>query len=222
MLKIAHRGASGYELENSLTSLYKAIELKADVIEADVQLTKDKVPVIFHDRLLDRTSSGEGFLADYTVNELKENVLLNNGDRISSLEEFATIVAKHKVKLYLDLKVTSDLDIIVEVALKHLTQDQLIIGSFHYKAIKEIKQNFPAINTVMIIEGNPIDIERVMENSECDVVAFGFDSIEKEEIERVQKMGKKVFVWTVNHPLEIQMAKDFKVDGITTNYIDRL
>lgn len=71
MTKIfAHRGASGYKPENTMESFRLAYELGADGIEFDVHLTKDGVPVIIHDEKIDRTSSGTGYVKDFTFEEL--------------------------------------------------------------------------------------------------------------------------------------------------------
>jgi glycerophosphoryl diester phosphodiesterase len=71
VLNIAHRGYSGKFDENTMLAFKKAIEYKADGIETDVQLSKDGIPVLIHDEILDRTTNGRGFVKDYTLNELK-------------------------------------------------------------------------------------------------------------------------------------------------------
>ena len=68
----AHRGASGYAPENTLEAFKLAIDEKADGIELDVQLTKDKELVVIHDEKIDRTSNGKGYVKDYTLDELKK------------------------------------------------------------------------------------------------------------------------------------------------------
>lgn len=70
-LNIAHRGYSGKFDENTILAFKKAIEYDADGIEADVQLSKDGIPVIIHDETLDRTTNGHGFVKDYTFDELR-------------------------------------------------------------------------------------------------------------------------------------------------------
>lgn len=70
-LNIAHRGYSGKFDENTILAFKKAIEYNANGIEADVQLSKDGIPVIIHDETLDRTTNGHGFVKDYTFDELR-------------------------------------------------------------------------------------------------------------------------------------------------------
>ena len=72
MYIFAHRGFSGEYPENTMLAFDKAVEAGADGIETDVQLTKDLVPVIMHDEMLDRTTDGHGFVGDYTYDELSK------------------------------------------------------------------------------------------------------------------------------------------------------
>ena len=66
----AHRGASGYAPENTLDAFRKAVEMGADGIELDVQMTKDGELVVIHDETIDRVSNGKGWVKDYTYEEL--------------------------------------------------------------------------------------------------------------------------------------------------------
>lgn len=71
ILNIAHRGYSGKFDENTMIAFKKAIEYKADGIETDVQLSKDNIPILIHDEILNRTTNGYGYVKDYTLDELK-------------------------------------------------------------------------------------------------------------------------------------------------------
>lgn len=205
-----------------MASLLKAIELNADVVEADVQLTKDGIPVIRHDKLLDRTTNTQGYTWDYTWEHYLKNVRLRNGEPVCSLDEFCETISRHKQILYLDLKTFGAESVVLETCLNHLSEDRFIIGSFDYKSIVHVKKLDPRIRTVLIVEGNPINAEDMIQNALCDILALGFDSIDPEVVKIAQGMGKKVFTWTVNHPLEIARAKSMKVDGITSDFVDRL
>src|SRR5699024_1345628 len=72
MVNIAHRGASGYAPENTMAAFDKAFEMKADYIEIDVQMTKDKELVAIHDTTVNRTTNGVGAVGDYTLEELQK------------------------------------------------------------------------------------------------------------------------------------------------------
>ena len=81
----AHRGASGYAPENTLEAFKKAVEMGADGVELDVQLTKDDQMVVIHDELIDRTSDGRGWVKDMTLEELRK---YNYNRRISRFRQF--------------------------------------------------------------------------------------------------------------------------------------
>ena len=71
MINFAHRGASEYAPENTLSSFYLGLMQGANGIETDVQKTKDGVPILFHDETLDRVSNATGKICDFTYEELK-------------------------------------------------------------------------------------------------------------------------------------------------------
>ena len=68
----AHRGASKYAPENTMPAFQLALDMNADGIETDVQLTKDGVPILIHDEKLKRTTTGSGYVKDYTLEELQQ------------------------------------------------------------------------------------------------------------------------------------------------------
>lgn len=72
MYIIAHRGASGYAPENTIAAFDLAVKMNADMIELDVQLTKDRQIVVIHDDRVDRTTNGSGFVKDFTLEELQK------------------------------------------------------------------------------------------------------------------------------------------------------
>ncbi len=180
------------------------------------------MPIIFHDRLLDRNTNSSGYTFDYSWTDYLEKIRLNNGEHIPSLEDFCREISQSNKRLYLDVKPLGYERSILDICHKYLDNDQFFIGSFHNHCIKLIKQIDPGVQTIMIMEGNPIDIVQVIENSGCDVVALGFDSIEEDSIYVAQELGKKVFTWVVNDSREIDLAKSYGVDGITSDYPERI
>ncbi|MBS7618882.1 glycerophosphodiester phosphodiesterase, partial [Candidatus Bathyarchaeota archaeon] len=78
---VAHRGASGYEPENTIKAIEKAIDMNADAVEVDVRLSKDGVPVVIHDETLNRTTNGSGRVDSYTSEQLK-NFDAGKGEKI--------------------------------------------------------------------------------------------------------------------------------------------
>ena len=102
ILNIAHRGASAYELENTFAAFEKAIEMKADMIELDLHLTKDGEIIIMHDFQLRRMTDGGGRIEDLNYDEIKK-FHENNGELIPTFEEVIKQTA-NKIGLYCELK----------------------------------------------------------------------------------------------------------------------
>ena len=109
IMNIAHRGASGYAPENTLAAFDKAVEMQADYIEIDVQLSKDDLPVVIHDDTLDRTTNGTGNISAYTLQELKSLDAGSwfdkkyAGEKIPSLNEVLEMYGE-KINILIELK----------------------------------------------------------------------------------------------------------------------
>ncbi|MEM2795626.1 MAG: glycerophosphodiester phosphodiesterase family protein, partial [Thermofilaceae archaeon] len=99
---VAHRGASGYEPENTLRSVRKALEMGVDAVEVDVRLSRDGVPVVIHDETVDRTTNGSGRVSDMTLKELKR-LDAGAGEQIPLLEEVLEVVKGH-APLFAEIK----------------------------------------------------------------------------------------------------------------------
>ncbi len=108
VLAVAHRGAWSQAPENSLLAIQRCIDMGVDIAEVDVRLTKDSQMVLIHDLTIDRTTTGKGKVADYTLAELKKLRLKNavgipwsSKQQIPTLEE-AMLLAKGKIMINLD------------------------------------------------------------------------------------------------------------------------
>lgn len=222
MLKIGHRGAAGHVLENSMSSFKKAIELKVDSFEFDVRLTKDSVPVVFHDKTIDRLTDSTGYLRDYRFCDLFAKVRLKNGERIPSLAEVCELIAKEDVKIYAEIKEKGSEDKVVSMLLRYLKPHKLCVGSFFHESIKKIKNEHEDIETIAIIAGVPTPFEDFVLGSRCDYVALAFDFADESLVERVHRLNKGIFVWTVNDHREIERAGSMGVDGIISDFPDRI
>ena len=104
MILTGHRGAAALEPENTLLSMQKAIDLGVDQIELDVHLTRDQHLVVIHDTTVDRTTDGQGAVADFTLEEIKR-LDAGKGERIPTLQEVIDLV-RGKVVLQIELKGT--------------------------------------------------------------------------------------------------------------------
>lgn len=233
----AHRGASGYAPENTLEAFMIAINMGADGIETDVQLTKDGVPVIIHDERIDRVSDGTGFVKDYTLSELKKFNFNNKMNRfgfvtIPTLEDFfKMIVANPYVgegfAINLELK-NGIIDYdgleakVMELVRQYHLEDQVIYSSFNHDSMLRVKA-LDKNAKIGFLYSNVItgpNVYALSNGADAMHPSVGVVKIQN-TVEMCHEYGVKVHVWTVNEADDIKSLMDLRVDAIITNYIDR-
>ncbi len=162
---IAHRGASAYAPENTHSAFKLAIEMHAEMIELDISLTKDGVPVVVHDETVDRTTKAVGEVSSFTLKELKK---LETGAWFSEKfdgEPFPTLAevlsyTKDKIAVNIEIKTEAVTDFyeggIVEKALRIVEEagvkDQVIFSSFDYRALEHLEKLSPNIPKALLYE----------------------------------------------------------------------
>ena len=142
----AHRGAHKTHVENSISAIKHAIETGVEIMEVDVKVTKDNIPVLNNDRKINRTTNGTGNPEEYTWNELQKFKLkMPDGtvteERIATLEE-ALIIAKEKVIIDIDLK-TNRLKPVIDVIKKTKTTNQVIFFHNKFEVLTEVLNLMP-------------------------------------------------------------------------------
>ena len=154
----AHRGASAYALENSSEAFNKAIELGADGLEIDLQLTKDLVPIVTHDPDFWRLARNRRNVSSMRYEEVKKLKLgtsfwrLVNGSSILTFEEVLAFAARKKIALNVELKETfvgapDQIDLLFNKSYKHVN---IHFSSFHYEVLERIKKCNPFLQTAYI------------------------------------------------------------------------
>jgi glycerophosphoryl diester phosphodiesterase len=219
--RIGHRGAAGYEVENSRASILKSIELQVDYIEIDIQSSKEGELVVFHDLFLNRLTNGNGLVKDLTISEIQMFKLIN-GEKIMSFESLCEFCSEKKVKLLVELKNEDIAFKAFNIISKYYKDpDDYIFCSFFHDQLKQIKINIE-INTCIIFEGLPIKMEDYVILSGAKYVSLGFGSVNKELISRIHSLGRKVFLWTIDDPWELEFAYQMNPDGIISNFPNRI
>lgn len=225
---IAHRGASRVAPENTLAALKKAIEYGADYAECDVYQTKDGEIVLFHDDEMERTTGKEGMIWDYTLAELKGLEAGSwfkeafRGEPIPTLREAIQLV-KGKIKLDIEIKVSGRDPEIAEKVVDVIRSENLgkacMVTSFEKSAIEKVKEIAPELITGFIFdEEHPPDIFE----GNWEYVCSSRNIVDEAFMQKARQRGKKVFVWTVNYPMEMKRLIDLGVDGIITDVPDVL
>ena len=229
----AHRGASGYAPENTLSAIKKAIEMKADGIEIDIQLTKDGKIVVIHDWKVDRTTTGRGFVYeldfDY-IRSLDAGQWYTKdfiGEVVPTLEEVLDILP-NDMMLNIEIKDTARKhsnieEKMLEVLKKYPEKfDNIIVSSFHHDKIKRLQELEPKLKLALLTDSEFIEIEKYLSTNGLKSYSYHpeINLISKEDVEILHKNGVKVFVWTVNKEEDLAYLVKLGVDGVITNYPD--
>lgn len=232
MTKIwAHRGASGYYPENTLPSFHGAIDLKADGIELDIQLSKDGEIVVCHDELLDRTSSGEGLLCEKTLAELKELDFSYDHPEcgrteIPTMREVFELMKPTDLTVNVELK-TGVLDYEgIEEKILALTkemgmEDRVIYSSFNHYSILRIQKLKPDARTAFLYMDGPIDMPLYCRKHNVDAIhPWIFNLRYPDFLKQCRENGLEINVWTVNREDFARQCFAMGVDAVITNYPD--
>jgi glycerophosphoryl diester phosphodiesterase len=223
MQKIGHRGAKGYVAENTLASFQKALDYNVDAIELDVHLSSDGQIMVIHDETIDRTSSKTGF-----VYELHSFYLKELG--VPTLEDVLILVNK-KCIINIEIKVATATQKVLQVIEKYVKEqdwqyNQFQISSFMWETLE-------LVSKYCISEKKEIGIGVLTEDSIEKAIYFGnrikaqsinpyFKLLNAENIKLIHSYGFKIFAWTVNTPEDLIFVKSFNVDGIISDFPDRI
>jgi len=219
MLKIGHRGAKGYVLENTLSSFQKAIDLNVEGIELDVHLSADNQVMVIHDETIDRTTNGSGKVNDLTSSELKKH-------KIPILEEVIELVNKKcwiniEIK---DKKATPFVLSIIENSIEELGWNYNLfqISSFDWTVLEAIAQLNPSIQLGVLTEKSTSEAFEFAKKINAFSINPFFELIDQETVALWQQNGFKVFPWTVNQEEDINFVKSLHVNGIISDFPDRI
>jgi glycerophosphoryl diester phosphodiesterase len=223
--KLGHRGACGYAPENTLLSFEKAISLGVDGIEFDIQLSKDGVPIVIHDDTLNRTTNGTGAVSDHTAAQLKQ-FDAGQGQQLLTLEETLDAIAG-RTRLFIELKAEHSTRPVVELIMqavmhKSWRYEQLSVISFDHNQIAEARDLCEHIRTGALIVGIPTTLAKIAEEAGAWSINPGVHHITRALIDDAHRRNLRVLTWTVNDEHYKHKALDYGVDGIFSDYPDRL
>lgn len=224
-LVIGHRGAMGHETENTLPSIQKAIDLGVDMIEIDVFKVKSGEIVVFHDDTVDRLTNGPGKIEDYDIFDLKK-LIVDGGHQIPLLQDVLKLV-NNKVVLNIELKGAGTADRVNFIANYYIkernwSQENILISSFNWDELKEMRKLNADVAIAVLIKDNPVDAIPIAKELNAVAINPYFEELNLEVANKIRDAGLKIYTWTVNEPEEIEAMKKIGVDGIITNFPERV
>lgn len=228
----AHRGASGYEPENTMEAFELAKKMGADGIELDIQLTKDEEVIVLHDYTIDRTSDGKGFVKDYTLKELKEfnfNRGMNNGIyRIPLLSDVLDLIKNSNMTLNIELKCDSMfpyekmLSKTIDMVRDFKVEDQILYSSFDHYALRKLKFLNMGAKTGILYDACLYEPWKYAKTIGATRLHPLFTSLyEPYIIDLAHREGMEINTWTVNDMDICRQLVIKGVDGVITNYPDK-
>ena len=215
MLKIGHRGAKGHAPENTLASFQKALELGVDMIELDVYQSRDNQPMVIHDKTIDRTTTSHGLVSDFNAAALQKL-------GIPTLEDVFTLV-DHQCEINIEIKAFDATQSVMDlIAASTFDKNKLLISSFDWNALQEIRFHDDTVRIGVLTE---TDWELAMAFAKF-IKAYAihpyYHLLTAENVRQMQSKNFKVFPWTVNEPEDIIFVRSLQVDGIITDFPDRI
>lgn len=236
MLKIGHRGACGHKPENTILSFSTAVDLGADAIEFDVRSCKDGILVVIHDETVNRTTNGKGKVKDFTMEELRQ---LDAGEKekIPTLEEVLKNFG-NQVICNVELKEGGIAGKVLEVARRCGCLESIILSAFSRQ--ESSSESGTSWNEILQLKVGEKDLKigllaghafikdalsvaiasRSLPVYSLNLPVAGLNHALVKEIR--QATDCKVLAWSTNDPNTIKRLKKMGVDGIFSDYPDRL
>ncbi len=247
-LVIAHRGGAGLRPENTLAAFQHAVELGVDVLEMDIHSTSDGVLVTIHDATVDRTTNGTGQVQDLTFTALQEldagyswtvddaqadHPYRGQGITIPALEEIFQTFPSIPMNIEIKQLEPSIAQPFCDLIRQYEMVDQVLVASFHPQALNEFREACPEVATSGV--ENDIRVFYILNTIKLGAVyqpvahAFqvpeysgGLHVVTPGFVSGAHRHNVEVHVWTVNEVEQMERMIEAGVDGIITNYPDRL
>lgn len=223
--KIAHRGAKGYEPENTLVAFQKAIDLCCDGIELDVHLTLDNEIMVIHDETIDRTSDGKGFVNQMTLSELKK-IKIDEKHEIPTLKEVFKLI-NHKISINIELKSFETAEKVVELIVKYIKErkwkyNDFVISSFDWNALQQVRFLNDKIQIGVLTATDLAAAFAFAKFIKAKTINPYFELLNKENVAKIHEKEFEIHTWTVNEIEDINKIKLLQVDGIISDFPDRI
>jgi glycerophosphoryl diester phosphodiesterase len=227
VLNIAHRGASGRFPENTLKAFGAAIDAGAQMCELDVQLTSDGALVVIHDETVERTTDGRGAVRSMTLEELKRldagvhSGREFKGERIPTLEEVMAI-SDGRCELNIELKGAGIERKVCELLVARRAFATAMISSFDWDALALVRHFEPRLRVGLLATQWPARLVGAAFELKAESINPRSDFVTEDLCIAAHERNLCVYTWTVDEPGEMRRLIAFGVDGIMTNYPERL
>ena len=235
---IAHRGASAYYPENTMAAFRGAVDMTAEMIELDVMLSKDGVPVVFHDERLNVHTDGRGKVSNHTVKELKKLDAGSwfseefSGQKIPTLEEVLKFAAD-KIALNIEIKTEAVSDQLhngveeksLELVEKYGMEEHVLFSSFDYRAVEHLRELDSDISVALLHNNYRYNRKlpyELVQRYKADAFNCSYRQLTKRRLANLREHDIPTFIYTVDAQSRMRKLITAGVTGIFTNKPDLL
>lgn len=232
---IGHRGAAGYAPENTLEGIHTAADIGVEWVELDVKLTKDEVPIIFHDEDLSRVSNGSGLVADHTLEDLRQLEVGSwfgdsfAGLKIPTLEEALEVIIDRDLGFNMEIKPCPAREkVTAEAALDILSHvwdepDRLLISSFQHTCLEVALDMMPDWHRGLLLGGewpdNWVELANALKVSTLNING---NSCNEDQVAYALELSLPVLVYTINDPERARLLQSWGVAAIFSDEPDEV
>lgn len=222
---IGHRGAKGHEPENTLPSFQKALDYNVDGIELDVHVCKTGELIVIHDFTVDRTTNGSGAVSELSLSEIKA-LRINDEIEVPTLEEVLDLIGR-KCFLNIELKGRHTAKPVSHLIEKYILEgdypyDDFIVSSFQREELEMMFAINPNIHLGILTQASVTQALEWASTFSAKAIHPHFSLLTEENVKKAQDEGFKVYTWTINETEDIERIKTYNVNGIITDFPERI
>ncbi len=214
---IAHRGASGYEYENSRAAFRRAVMLDADGIELDVHATRDGGIVVHHDPEI----PGVGPIAQLTLAEARQ-LRIPNGEPLPMLAEILDLVGDRDVWVEVKSLASHYDSMLLAILDRGPAPQRYAIHSFDHRIVHRLGEVQPSLRRGILLSAYLCDPVAVLRSVGATTLWQEWQQVDQELVTQVHEAGCSVIAWTVNEIGDLDRMVRLGVDGLCGNYPDRI
>jgi glycerophosphoryl diester phosphodiesterase len=214
---IAHRGASGYEYENSRAAFRRAIMLDADGVELDIHATQDGAIVVHHDAEL----PGVGPIAQLTSAEARQ-VRIRNGETLPLLQEVLDLVGDHDVWVEVKTLPSAHDEALLAVLDAGPAPHRYAVHSFDHRIVRRLGEARPELPRGILLSAYLDDPVAALCAIGATTLWQEWQVVDEALVKAVHAAGCRLHAWTVNEVGDLEHLARLGVDGLCGNYPDRI
>jgi glycerophosphoryl diester phosphodiesterase len=214
---IAHRGASGYEYENSRAAFRRAVMLDADGVELDVHATRDGAMVVHHDAEI----AGFGPIGQLLLSDIR-HVRLRNGERLPLLEEILDLMGDREVWVEVKTLAEGNDHHLLAVLDRGPAPERYAVHSFDHRIVRRLGDERPELRRGILLSAYLEDPVAAMRAVGATTLWQEWQQVDRELVTRIHDAGCTIVAWTVNDIGDLERMTRLGVDGLCGNYPDRI